>query len=113
MNVYDLAHGLARALRQHPDVAAMEAAKRKVDQDPQAKQMLDGFMQKSMQLQMQEMSGAEVDEEAKEQLSKLAEIVFMHADIRQFQENAMRVERMLQDIYQIIGGAVSLGQSEE
>jgi len=52
MNIYDMAHGLARALRQHPDVLAMAEAKRKVDQDPHAKQMLDDFMEKSMQLQM-------------------------------------------------------------
>jgi cell fate (sporulation/competence/biofilm development) regulator YlbF (YheA/YmcA/DUF963 family) len=113
MNIYDMAHGLARALRQHPDVLAMAEAKRKVDQDPHAKQMLDDFMEKSMQLQMQEMSGAEVDEEAKSQLNKLAEIVFMHSDIREFQERAMRVERILQDVYQIIGKAVSPEQSDD
>lgn len=113
MNIYDMAHGLARALRQHPDVLALAEAKRKVDQDPHAKQMLEDFMQKSMQLEMQEMSGAEVDEEAKSQLNKLAEIVFMHGDVRDFQEHAMRVDRLLQDIYQIIGKAVSLGQPEQ
>lgn len=113
MNVYDVAHGLARALRQHPDVVAMQAAKRKVDQDPQAKQMLDGFMAKSMQLQMQQLSGGEVDAEEQSKLEKLAEIIYLHSDIREFQELAVRVERMMQDIYQIIGGAIGADDSEQ
>lgn len=113
MNIYDLAHGMARALRQHPDVLAMQVAKQKVDQDPQAKRMLDDFMAKSMQLQMQEMGGAEVDEEEKAKLEKLAEIVYLHADIREFQELGMRVERMMQDVYGIISSAVSLEEEAE
>ncbi len=68
--------------------------------------MLDNFLQKSMQLQLQELSGKSVDEAEQEQLKKLSEIVFLHADIRAFQEQSMRVERLLQDIYGIITRAV-------
>jgi cell fate (sporulation/competence/biofilm development) regulator YlbF (YheA/YmcA/DUF963 family) len=112
MNVYDMAHGLARNLRQHPDVIALQAAKRKVDCDPKAKEMLDDFMQKSMQLQMQQMAGEEVDAEEQAKLEKLAEILYLHSDIREFQELAMRVDRMLQDIYGIISQAVSPEDSD-
>lgn len=106
MNVYDQAHALARNLRQHPDVIALREAKAKVDADPQAKSMLDNFVQKSMQLQMQQLSGSPASEEEKEQLEKLSEIVFLHADIRAFHEQSLRVERLLQDIYGIITKAV-------
>lgn len=112
MNVYDHAHALARALRQHPDVLAMQAAKGRVDADPQAKDMLDNFMQKSMQLQLQEMRGDPPSDEAKEELAKLADIVYLHADIRQFQEASMRVERVLQDIYRIIAAAIQPEQEQ-
>lgn len=106
MNVYDQAHALARNLRQHPDVIALRDAKAKVDADPQAKSMLDNFVQKSMQLQMQQLSGTPASQEEKEQLEKLSEIVFLHADIRAFHEQSLRVERLLQDIYGIITKAV-------
>lgn len=106
MNVYDQAHALARNLRQHPDVIAMRDAKAKVDADPQAKSMLDNFAQKSMQLQLQELGGTPASQEEKEQLEKLSEIVFLHSDIRTFQELSMRVERLLQDIYGIVASAV-------
>lgn len=106
MNVYDQAHALARNLRQHPEVIALRDAKAKVDADPQAKSMLDNFVQKSMQLQMQQLSGTPASQEEKEQLEKLSEIVFLHADIRAFHERSLRVERLLQDIYSIITSAV-------
>ena len=110
MNVYDQAHALARSLRQHPDVVAMRLARQKVNADPQAKNMLDNFLEKSMQLQLQELGGNPPSEEEKEQLAKLSEIVFLHSDIRNLQELSMRVERLLQDIYGIIARAV---QTEE
>lgn len=106
MNVYDQAHALARNLRQHPDVIALREAKAKVDADPQAKSMLDNFVQKSMQLQMQQLSGTPASQEEKERLEKLSEIVFLHAEIRAFHEQSLRVERLLQDIYGIITKAV-------
>lgn len=106
MNVYDQAHALARNLRQHPDVIALQAAEAKVAADPQAKSMLDNLVEKNMQLQMQQLSGTPVSEEEKEQLKKLSEIVFLHADIRAYHEQSLRVERLLQDIYGIITKAV-------
>ncbi|NLW16067.1 MAG: hypothetical protein GX033_00100 [Firmicutes bacterium] len=108
MNVYDQAHALARNLRNHPDVVALREAKAKVDADPQAKSMLDNFIEKSMQLRMKEMKGEDISPEEKEQLEKLSEIVFLHSDIRAFQERSMRVERLLHDIYGIITRAVQL-----
>lgn len=108
MNVYDQAHALARNLRQHQEITALHAAKAKVDADPQAKSMLDNFVQKSMQIQMQELSGTPANEEEKEQLEKLSEIVFLHADIRAYHEQSLRVERLLQDLYGIIARAVQL-----
>lgn len=106
MNVYDYAHSLSRALKQHPDVVAMKAARQKVDQDPQSKQMLEDFMAKAMQLQMMGLSGREPSAEEQAQLEKLSEIVHLHSDIREFRELGMRVERILQDVYKIIVQAV-------
>ncbi|MGI6344248.1 MAG: YlbF family regulator [Bacillota bacterium] len=106
MNAYDHAHALARALRQHPDVVALNEARARLEADPNAKQMFDEFTRKSMQLQLQEMSGKSVSDEERENLDKLAEIVYQHSLIREFQEKAARVERILQDIYGIVGKAI-------
>ena len=106
MNVYDQAHALARNLRQHPDVAGLMAAKAKIDADPSAKEMFDNFVENSMRIQMQEMAGTPVDEEEKEKLEKLSEIVFLHADIRAYHEQSMRVDRLLHDLYGILVRAI-------
>ncbi len=106
MNVYDQAHALARNLRNHPDVVALREAKAKVDADPEAKRMLDNFLQQSLELQKKELSGEVASQEEKERLEKLAEIVFLHSDIRAFHEQSLRVERLLHDIYGIITRAV-------
>jgi len=106
LNVYDQAHALARNLRKHPDVVALWDARARIDADPEAKKMFDSFMQKSLELQKKELSGEAVSQDEKEQLEKLAEIVFLHSDIRAFHEQSLRVERLLHDIYGIISRAV-------
>lgn len=110
MNVYDQAHALARNLRLHPDVKAMQAAHAKVEADPKAKEMFENFVQKSMQLQMQELGGTPASDEQREELQKLSEVVFLHSDIRQLQELSTRVEKLIQDIYGIIVSAVQAKQ---
>ncbi len=70
-NVYDIAHDLARSLKETDQFKNFEAAKAAIDANPQLKSMLNDFQEKSMSYQTLMMSGQEVPEDLQQQVQQL------------------------------------------
>ena len=107
-NVYDLAHELARSLKETDQFKDYASLTKKMDQEPQLKSMMDDFQAKSMTLQAQMMTGQEQDAELLAQVQSLYGIVMSDPAASAFMQAQLALSQIVSDIYQIIGEAVNV-----
>lgn len=106
MNPYDKAHELARALRTSQEFQSLHDKKRRVDEDPAAKKMLDDFRHRQWELETRRIMGETVSEEDMSQMVKMHEAIQMHAVVREYLEAEYRFGVIYSDIHKILGDAV-------
>ncbi len=107
--IYDRAHELARLLKNSEEYRAFLSAKQVVEGDEQAKTMVKNFITKQMELEFEMMSGKPEDKGKTEQLQKLSELLAYNNNARDFLQAYMRMQRIMADIYKIIGESVAEG----
>lgn len=103
MNVYDKAYELAKSLRESAEAQALQAAKRAVDGDADAKRSLDSFMERQHMLQHQMMSGEEPSPVELEQMNKLYEVLALNPLISRYFEAERRFSFVFEDVNRILG----------
>lgn len=108
VNVHDHAHSLARALRESSEHRAYQAAKERLKGNQNARQMIDDFHKKQIELQSLVMQGKEPSQEQKDSLQRLYAIVQSHTEAREYLAAEQRLAVLVGDIYKIIGEAVDL-----
>lgn len=108
VNVYDHAHGLARALKECQEYTGFLAAKSRIKSKPAAEQMIADFHRRQMELQAQVLQGKELSPEQQEGLQKLYGVLSQDADIRDYLMAEQRLGTLLGDVYKIIGEAVEI-----
>jgi cell fate (sporulation/competence/biofilm development) regulator YlbF (YheA/YmcA/DUF963 family) len=115
MNVYDAANQLAKELRESHEYKKLLSAKEALGKDQEAEKMVRDFLGKQAQLQIDAMSGKELDKGKQEQLQKLYEVIALNSDGREYMQVYMRFQLMLEDIYKILGDAVkpALGEAKD
>ncbi|MDD4601526.1 hypothetical protein SDC9_27493 [bioreactor metagenome] len=109
MNIYDKAHDLAKALNNSDEYRAFLAAKQAVDADEQAKTMVHNFILKQMEIEYEMMSGKPEDKDKIEQLQKMYDLIAYNAKAHDFLQAHMRFQRIIADVYKIIGDSVAEG----
>lgn len=108
MNVYDNAHELARALKNSSEYQNYLKAKQAIDAEPEAKKMIKEFLAKQMEVEYETMAGKR-DEAKVQQLQNMYQLLAYNTKAREFLDNYMRLQRMMSDIYKILGESVAEG----
>ncbi|KGG81464.1 YlbF family regulator [Caloranaerobacter azorensis] len=108
MNVYDIAHSLARAIKNSEEYKDYKKKRERVFADKNIKEMVLDFKKKAIEIQMQRMTGEEVPKERLEKFEKLEEIVMGNPIIYDFFMAEIRLGQMMNDIYEILGEAVNM-----
>lgn len=111
MNIYDQANALGRGLKESEEYQNFLKAKQAIDGDEQAKKMVHEFIAKQMEIEYEKMSGKEEDKTKMEQLQKLYAVIAYHHTARDFLDTYMKFQRMMSDIYKIIGESISEGMN--
>jgi cell fate (sporulation/competence/biofilm development) regulator YlbF (YheA/YmcA/DUF963 family) len=106
MNPYDIAHQLARALKQSPEYGEYKELKKVVEADEEKKKTVDEFRKKQIELQTLKAMGKDIGEEEIEKLHYLYNIASMDEDIKKLIQAEQRLGQLLSDIYRIIGDAL-------
>ena len=107
MNVYDLAHNLARTLKKSPEYIEFKKAQEAINQDPQAKKMLKDLRSKQLEVQALKFSGKPVDEVTKK-LENLYGIIGHNTLIQKYIETEERFAVLMMDIQEIIVDGIDL-----
>ena len=74
-NVYDIAHELARSLKETDQFKDYADAKKKIDANPDLAKMIEDFQKKSIEIQTKQMTGEELDADAMNQFQQMYSIV--------------------------------------
>jgi cell fate (sporulation/competence/biofilm development) regulator YlbF (YheA/YmcA/DUF963 family) len=106
MNLYDKAHELARAIRNSQEFQELKQAKEKVDQDPDAKRMLEDFRKRQWDLEAKMMTGNQPTQEERDALQKLHDVIQMHQAIRNYLQAEYRFSVIVGDVQKIIGESI-------
>jgi len=104
VNVFDKTYELANALRESKKL------KNLVYSNTKNKEMIKDFKKKEFELQADQIAGKESDKEKIEQLQQLYNILIANPDVGKYFEAEFRFERMISDIYQILGEAIEVDQ---
>lgn len=102
MNVYDLAHSLAKGIKSSQEFREYKAAAEKVEAQPQQKKMLHDFQEKQFELQRAHTMGQQVTESKKQELQKLYEILAANPVLNAYLTAESRFARMMADVQKII-----------
>jgi cell fate (sporulation/competence/biofilm development) regulator YlbF (YheA/YmcA/DUF963 family) len=111
MSTYDSAHGLAKALQQSEEYRSFLAAKQLIEHDETAKKMVRDFIGKQMEFEYEMMAGKPEDKAKVDQLQKMYDMLMTNARARDFMQAHMRLNRMMGDVYKIIGDSVAEGMN--
>jgi cell fate (sporulation/competence/biofilm development) regulator YlbF (YheA/YmcA/DUF963 family) len=109
MNVYDKSHELAQLLKNSEEYQEFLLAKQAVDSDEQAKKMVKNFIAKQMEVEYAMLDGKSEDKSKTEQLQKMYDLLVLNTKARDFMQAYMRFQRIMGDIYKIIGDSVAEG----
>lgn len=108
MNVYDEAHALARALKQSGEYQEYMALKQSAYEDSTNRALLEEFKRLQFQTQVKMAGGSRPDDEDMERLTKIGSLLQFNPDTSRYLLAEMRFQKMLADVYKILGDAAGL-----
>ena len=109
MNVYDQAHQLAAAIKESEEYKHFKAAEEQLKTKPDLEKMIKDFQEKSMEIQLKQMTGEQPDAEDMQKLQQLYGIVAMDPIAASYMESDMRFSIMMKDVSEILGEAMGKG----
>ncbi|SRR6056297_1138776 len=113
MSVYDLANRIAKQIKKSDEYKEYLEKRDKVVNNEKTKEMLLDFQQEQMKLQAKQLSGEELNDEEKEKLENLRELVELNSNIKEYLQAEYKINIMLNDIQKIVFGDLNLGIEPE
>ena len=108
MNVYDEAHGLARALKESNEFKEFDRMRKEVEQDPDVSKMLGELQTLQIQLQTAQMTGNQPDADTMSRMQSLSTMLATKPLAAKFMQTEAAFSVMMNDVFKIIGEAVGL-----
>lgn len=108
MNVYDIAHQLARAIKDSDEFKNYNKVKAEISQNTELKEVLDDFQRKQLEIQTQQLFGNEVEEDKMQQIQQLYQIVLKDPKAAEYLQIEMGLSKMMADIYGILGEVIKI-----
>ena len=109
MNVYDQAHGLAKAIKECEEFKQFDQLQKLVDQNAELSAALKDFQAKQLEVQAKQMMGEQVGPEAMQQIQELSQIMMRDPLAAQYLQAQMRFSLMMNDVYKILGEVMGIG----
>ena len=109
MNIYDKTHALVDSIKSSPEYTEFMATKKILDTDTQARSMVKEFIAKQMELEYETMGGKPEDKAKTVKIQELYQLIAANSKAAQFMHAYMKFQRMVADIYKILGDSVAEG----
>lgn len=106
MNVYDLANNLATEMKKSQEFIKVQEAKKALDVDKAASEMVKDFNNQRRELEMEQLSGKEPNKEKIEKVQNLYNVLAVNTVAAEYVQAEMRFQMMLNDVSKVIGDVV-------
>ncbi len=113
MNVYDQAHGLAKAIKESEEFKQYDQLKKVVDQNESLSAMIKDFQAKQFELQAKQMMGENAAADMMQSVQELYQIIMKDPMAAQYMQAEMRFSLMMNDVYKILGEVMGLGNGQQ
>ncbi|WP_099222020.1 YlbF family regulator [Listeria costaricensis] len=101
-NIYDLANGLERGIRETAEFKNLQEAYKEVNADAEAKEKFDRFREVQVTIQERQMTGQELDDELVQKAQAVAEEVQANQTILKLMEKEQAMSTIINDLNRII-----------
>lgn len=108
MNVYDKAHELARELKNSPEYQEYQRCKEVAMENETQKALIQEYKKLQFQLQVSVAGGGKPDPAEMERLQKIMAVLQLSQDATRYLMVEFQLQKMLADIYKILGEAVDI-----
>ena len=108
MNVYDKAHELARELKNSPEYQEYQRCKEVAMENETQKALIQEYKKLQFQLQVSVAGGGKPDPAEMERLQKIMVVLQLSQDATRYLMAEFQLQKMLADIYKILGEAVDI-----
>ena len=108
MNIYDQAHALARSMKESEEYLDYARLKDKAYEDETNRALLDEYKRLQYRMQLAVASGRRVEEDDAQRMQKIAALLQFNPDASAFLLAEFRFQKMLSDIYKILGDAAGI-----
>ena len=108
MNVYDKAHELARELKNSPEYQEYQRCKEVAMENETQKALIQEYKKLQFQLQVSVAGGGKPDPAEMERLQKIMAVLQLSQDATRYLMAEFQLQKMLADIYTILGEAVDI-----
>lgn len=108
MNIYDQAHALAGALKATEEYREFKRLKELAYEDATNKALLDEYKKLQFKMQARAASGEGVDSDDMQKLTRIASLLQLNNDARDYLMAEFRFQKMLADIYKILGDVAGI-----
>lgn len=105
-NVYDLAHELARSLKETDQYKDFKKYQEQIDANESLKKMIDDFNKQNLEVQAALMSGQEPDAQLMEKVQQVYGIVMQDPTCAQYLNAQIAFSQVINDISQILGEVI-------
>jgi cell fate (sporulation/competence/biofilm development) regulator YlbF (YheA/YmcA/DUF963 family) len=102
VNLYDSAYALETAIRQSDEYLQLQQAYKKVNEDPETKQMFDQFREIQMNLQQKQMMGQDISEQEVEQAQSTVALVQQNEKIALLMQAEQRMSMIIGELNKLI-----------
>lgn len=109
MNIYDKTHDLVHAIKESPEYTEFLKVQKIIDADLPAKKMVKEFIAKQMELEYEMMGGKAEDKAKTEQIQQMYQLIIGNSNAAAFMQSYMKFQRLVADIYKILGDSVAEG----
>ena len=109
MNIYDLAHQLARALKESQEYKTYMHLKEKVSENEELAESINDFHQRQFEIQTHKLLGTEPETDMMDQIQKLYEILLKDPLAAQYLQAEFAFTMMYADVCKILQDAVRMG----
>ena len=112
MNVYDQAHGLAKAIRESEEFKQYDQLKKVVDQNEELASMIKDFQAKQFEVQAKQMMGDDSASGMMQSVQDLYQIIMKDPMAAQYMQAEMRFSLMMNAVYKILGEVMGIGNMQ-
>lgn len=105
MSIYDLAHALARTIRESEEAQTVNRLRGVAEADATNRALLAELKRLQMALQVQAMGGQQVSADDMQRFSQINSLLYLNQDVQAYLLAEMRLQQTLADVFKIISEA--------